>query len=882
MPRSPKECITRVSEAFDGLYSEREVLETLDQLNNFLNIKDIAATELQDYLNKHLVDLELNEAFRKRNIINDRLKLNSNIKKFANLKSVGDFKVRMRNFVDKIGKGFEVTQNDFMSKFTGLLRQDGAEDILVEIKKGSKNIDNEMLAQYLSELNQHLDVKAKPIDAIPAKHQKTYKLAVAMAKMQRDFLQVKRDGGANVPFLKGRISRQTWNPHKIGIKREKFKQDLLKNVDWNKTSTVINGEKLSREEWLDTFTTDIISGNFRKEYDPDLFSVEDLSKPISALEKNASLTQVLESKRNVTLKTKSWNSMMEEYGFGNTFDTFLKEMEQTSRSDSMIRALGTNPEKSFQLMLDEIGTQNKQFGSSGKMFTQDLINGQYFENLTGKADIPAAGEDFKIFGETINTAEAGAFIGSSLRLFEGVSKLGASVVSALSDPLVGALRKSSIYGENNFFKTNKVFYSQLNDSFQEIFGRYGSKEAKRIAKNQIESLKDEFFVMAKANRFSEPFSSEFKPGVEGGILAKTINPVNKFHDFVFSYNPMIKWTEMRQVGADISLAREFGSMASEYGGFSKLPQHLQEYVRDIGLEDIWDSIAPHAQKFDDGNSYLVKDVANLLTDEDITKYIKKKGGQASIDQARRELNLAIRESFALENGRRVLMPGTSTKTMLSFGLQRGTLGGEVSRNFAQFKSFAVDLWLNVVTPAVQRNGLVNTFGTYLPAALMLSIGQSALRDVISGNTPRNYFDFSDEEKAGQAIKNLAGSLAFAVGLPVFDGVIKNMGDLAAGDTVSPYSAGSYIISGLVGPGNFEPISTAIEGGIMAFGDEEQKLKSAGRVVTNAPVIGPALHGHVLGRAFRGNILSGLYSFFDEDHEEKLEKYAERQGSERWF
>ena len=887
MVRSPKDCIARVSEAFDGLYSEKDVLETLDGLNNFLNIKDTAAAELEKFLNKRLVDLEMEEALRKKNIVTDRLKLNSNIKKFANLKSATDFNVRMRNFADKIGKGVEVAQNDFMSKFLGILRKDKLDDLIVDLKKGGKGIDNEMLSNYLHELNQSLELKPKPLDSIPEPHRKTYKLATAMGEMQRDFLQVKRDAGANVPFLKGRISRQQWNPHKIGRNIEGFKQALAKNVDWGKTSTIVEGKQLTREQWIDRFTEDTISGKFRDEFETDSFSVADLETPISAMERNTALTQALESKRNIAIKPSVWNSMMEEFGAGNTFETFLKELEQTARSDSMIRNLGTNPEKSWQLMLSEIGTQNKALGAGGKIFIDDKINAKMLDQLTGKADTPASKNMLDAilgsFGIDANTSEAVAFVGSSERLFFGSTKLGLSGISALSDPLVGALRASSIQGGGKFFKTQQVFYSKIAESLQEIAGQYGSKEAKRIAENEIKNLKDEFFVMAKANRFNEAFSSEFKPGVEGGLLAKTVNPVNKFHDFVFSLNPMVKWTEMRQIAADISIARDFGSMISEYGTFKKLPQHLQEFVREIGMEDIWDILTPHAQKFDDGGTYLVKDVVDRLTDDDIVKYIKAKGGQAGIDQARRELNLAVREIFALENSRRVLMPGVSTKATLNFGGQRGTFKGEVGYNMAQFKSFAVDLWLNNVTPAVQRNGLANTFGTYLPAATMLGMAQSVIRDVASGNKPRNFFDFSDEERAGQATKNWGGVVAFASGLPVFDGMIKTLSDQMAGESVDPRSATSSLLSGLLGPGNVEPLSTVIEGGTILFADdEEKKKKAAGRVITNAPVIGSALHGHILGRALKGNILNGFYSFFDEDHEEKLERFAERQGSERWF
>ena len=878
MSKNVNECIERVEQAFDGLYSRQEVINILGNLDEFIGNSSNNLSELQDALMAKITDLEINEAIRKRNILNDQLKLRKNTRFFADIKDRGDFNIRINNFIDRVENNFKESLDDFTRVWTKHLQDEGVEDVL----KDTKGIDNEALSRYLNEINQNQKLSFRAIDEIPREHQKTYKLAKTIAKMHRDFLQVKRDVGSNVRFLNGRIGKQSWSGHKISLDPTRFKKVLRDSIDWNKTSLEVDGKSLTIDEWIDTFTENNISGTWRDEFDLDMFSKKDLETPISKKNVQTGLEEVMASRRAVVIKPDKWNAVMEEFGTGNTFDTFLKEMEQTARSTSLIRELGTNPSASYEQMLSDLAVQRKDLGTRGRHFANNKEYKDLYRQLTGELDTPQV-NSMEFLGIKLNEEQI-AFLGSSARLFQGVGKLGLSAISAFSDILIPGIRRGSVFGNQKFTDTMKVFTESVANDFQQLVGIYGSKEAKRLAELQLKEIEGEFFHLSKMHRFGDLFqSSDFKPGVKGGLLASGFNKINYIHEKIFDLNPLGKWTEMRQAGTYVNIAREWGSIADSYGNFNKLPKHLQSYMQEIGLDEIWDTISPKVSKLEDGQNYLLKDVVNQMTDTEVEKYIKSTGGQMSIDAARRDLNLKYRSLLALENQRRVLMPGASTKAKLAFGKNRGTLSGEVVRNFAQFKSFAVDLWINVFNPAVQRNGLVNTFGTYIPAALMLSVAQNSLRDVVSGNTPRNFFDFSTEDKRQQAATNWAGSFGFALGLPILDSVIKDTASIIAGGTTNPRMATAATLSGFLGPANVEPIQTALEAATMLGAEDEEKRKAAfGRVATNAPVIGPALHGHVLGRAFKGNLLSGLYSFFDENHEDKLEDYAERQGSERLF
>ena len=95
--------------------------------------------------------------------------------------------------------------------------------------------------------------------------------------------------------------------------------------------------------------------------------------------------------------------------------------------------------------------------------------------------------------------------------------------------------------------------------------------------------------------------------------------------------------------------------------------------------------------------------------------------------------------------------------------------------------------------------------------------------------------------------------------------------------------------GIAGPLNANLIKTGLSAGTIVGGtlglgnlEGEDAGKAAMDVVTNAPIIGPALYGHFLARTLKATAYSAFFELWDENYSDRLEKAAEKQGSELIF
>ena len=788
-------------------------------------------------------------------------------------KSKAAFKMGYQNLIRNTEARIMSYKNQFEQMIAGhYQRVFGKDSGLHEFFTPGKKHDTKKLAQFVAELS---DGGKRAVNSLSEEDQALYKMAKVI-KATQDEIRVRQEyAGIPVKYLAGRIGYQTWDAIKMAGNKDSFIAKALTNFDWQRMS-MGNLSTEAKTKWLDEFFDQVQNGTTEEASDLAVFQIKNLKTKQASQSRAGDYQDLLTQSRQIHVKAEFWDEMQQEFGGGDILTGLQEAMARTAKNLALIDNFGTNPLAGIKNIMDEYKAQNPEIKVLGD-FEDASIERKQFGELIGEYDKP---NDFML-----------ARVAATGRKLSATVALGGGAIAQIADVPVKAMRKAVIAGGSPVNQL-KAFTGELVDSFKFFKIQYGDEIARQMLDTAQEQLEDTIFNLHRQHRMADIGTSAAEVGgkYNHGIANKSLNAVDKFSDIMYKFNFMEQMTLASKKGAYVSIGRDFGMMSAKT--YSQLPDVQKQMLTDLKIRpDEWDFIRTKAAKAENGRVYVTPDALDNLTDDEIKAFLSKRGvkdpSKSGMDLAKRELKTNWQAAFGQEANNRVITPGATVRAITTRGAKRGTVVGEIARGFAQLKSFPIALVQQVVGPAIARKQHMS-LNTFTVTSLALWTGLRVVQDLMANKTPRDLWIDGDED-TGVVLRNWASIFGAAMGYPFFQEIAQG---LATAGTEGQGAAGMEVgrtLLGIAGPLNANLIKTGLSagtivGGTLGLGNLEGKDagKAAMDVVTNAPIIGPALYGHFLARTLKATAYNAFFELWDENYSDRLEKAAEKQGSELIF
>jgi hypothetical protein len=398
----------------------------------------------------------------------------------------------------------------------------------------------------------------------------------------------------------------------------------------------------------------------------------------------------------------------------------IEAIAHDANNTAMLERFGTNPEAMVKAATDSIIKTNRD-KITAKDGTQPKIQAM-IDGMMEKQRIPASAR--------------AASIGSNIRAYNSLTKLGGALISSITDIPLKAL-EYHYQGRNFLSATTKAFTDTA-------YGFKSKKERVEFASQlgvYLESIVGD--VGARFNSFDDV----------QGKAAKT-------QRLFFRLNGLTWWTDSHKAAFSRTMAHDLGLKAEL--PFDKLDADTKRLFGNytIGAAD-WDAMRSAVTKLEDGRDYVLSEnIADKKVAQKLVTYILDRQDTA------------------------VITPGAREARIATFGnLQRGTPAGEAVRLIMQFKNFPLTIGTKVIGRAVYGKGKLD-----VPAMAYLALSSAAfgyaagaMKDIVKGKTPK------DPTK----LETVYASLAQGGGLGI-------MGDLLFADAGFGRSASSILAGPTLG------------------------------------------------------------------------------------
>lgn len=417
----------------------------------------------------------------------------------------------------------------------------------------------------------------------------------------------------------------------------------------------------------------------------------------------------------------------DRFGRGAWLEGFVARMESHARATSLMEVLGPNPEAMFDRIRGEVREGAREEGARGLMAQiKDKHLDHLFAEITGRTR--------SVVNPTL------ASWGSSLRVLEVLSKLGAATLSSVGDiaSLASQLRSQG-----------KGFLSSYGEALSGLFRGRGDAEIRHIA--ELLGVGFEGVLGQVHSRFHST------DGATGSMA--------RLQQIFFRWNLLNWWTDAHKTTAGLVTARHYAMLAdTEHGGLGASEQrHLGLYG--IGAEE-WELLRKSAvREAEDGKKFLVPEgIAEIPNEAFATVAAKREGdlaaaaGDRALLRAREELETKWRMLVTDSAEFAVPTPGAAERAWMNFGTERGTVLGEALRFVMQFKGFPIaqivkGLGREIYTREGDRafgglaGGAAARTAEYL--ALLTAMGYLAMsaKDFAKGKNPADPLDIDTFWKA---------------------------------------------------------------------------------------------------------------------------------------
>jgi hypothetical protein len=452
-----------------------------------------------------------------------------------------------------------------------------------------------------------------------------------------------------------------------------------------------------------------------------------------------------------------------KYGRGTIFESLVTHMNRSSRNFALLNRLGTNPEFMVKKILSEQRLQLKN--SPNNISLLDQIAGD-FDKREGTVGISFA----EASGETLNPINlTAASIGSGLRAWESITKLGFATLSATADVYINAM--------NIRFRGQNMFEA-WRDAFRQYTIGLGDKEIKEVA-NALGYGYDGMITSVM---------SRFDPDAgQPGLMSSSM-------DVFFKMSGLNAITEVGQMGASHQLSgrlaylkrrsfKDLGQMKNVFDlhgidendwsvlrrstkRLSKKEFLLPEEILNVDDKIVRKTIAKDrlalfskSRKEEIGklrnsiqssknkllrtgkveHKFKIEEIQKIIDDLESGIDIDRK---AIIEQSKKDLQRKYFAFVADEVDTSIIASDDRTRAALLQGTKPGTAKGELLRSMAQFKAFPwtfqqrflkAQRWNNKGVNQSDKAGLA----FFIANSLVFGYAAMTLKDIAKGNTPRD-------------------------------------------------------------------------------------------------------------------------------------------------
>lgn len=385
----------------------------------------------------------------------------------------------------------------------------------------------------------------------------------------------------------------------------------------------------------------------------------------------------------------AWKQWNEAYGSKDLNEGVIDAVRFDAHNIALMERYGTNPEA----MMNALATDAKR---------------KYRDKAASEGELGIDGKissviDAAMQKNMLPVNPALAQVGSNIRAYQNVTKLGGAVISSITDIPMKAL-------EYKF--QGKTWLGATVQPWLDLANGFKSKQ-ERIEWASLTGVGFESIVADIGSRFS--------------VQDNLSNKAAKVQRIYFKMNGLAWWTDTHKNAMGRVMAHHLGLKRDM--AFDTLDADTRRLFGNYNITaKDWDTIRASAKELGDGRHYVLAEfIPNEKLREKLIGYF--------VD----------RTDFG------VITPGTKENRITTFGTQRGTPIGEAARLIMQFKSFPVTAITKVWGRALYGKGKAD-----LPAIAYLMLNTmafgyaaGALKDMLKGKSPK------DPEKLETAYAALA-------------------------------------------------------------------------------------------------------------------------------
>lgn len=452
------------------------------------------------------------------------------------------------------------------------------------------------------------------------------------------------EAGAHIGKLPGRVVRQTHDMYRVKqAGPEGWKRYVRENLDWQRSFPDVRTAEQA-DELLDSLYTQFASGEHLKFGDG----------PTTGLKGFGNIGKKMSQERVLHFRDADASfDYNRRFGTGNLVEGMVYGLEHSARNVGLMRQLGPNAETSLDNAIDAVKKRLGKNPDQLERFSREAekLKRTAWPNLTGESNIPGSA--------------MGAKVSMGVRVVQQMSKLGAAVLSAVSDiPFAGSLMRyqgdSMLGGMGTAIKG--LLRGRTTTEQREILGMLGV-------------LHDGMTATA-AGRF------DVSDNIPGRMA--------KANQIFFRFNGLQWWTD--QVRSSVALALSHRLALKANSTFDGLGPDLKRALELNGLDEgKWDVLRQGVTRELDGRDYLTPEGIRDLSDDVFADYLQRHRGESPnktrIRRARQEIEDQARGYFHNSATEGAIVPNAKTRATLLRGTRPGTVEGEFLRHAMLFKSF---------------------------------------------------------------------------------------------------------------------------------------------------------------------------------------------------
>lgn len=544
------------------------------------------------------------------------------------------------------------------------------------------------------------DTSALPKEAV--------KMAEIINKYQTDARNTRNRFGAWIRDLQGYIVRQSHDMYKIrDAGMDEWAKFTYKRLDIKKMQDLGLIDSLDPVRSIRELYNDFATGNHMKPVAGETDTV--------AFKGGANLAKKESQSRSLYFKDgNAAFEYNERFGEGRLADAVIGGLDHAARSAGLLKVLGTNPEATLTRLFDEHAQtlisdpkRYSQFVSSRKEILENLLG-----TVDGSVNVPG----------NVTAAKVGSF----LRAWQSMAKLGGALISSVSD-------LANYAAELRFSQDKNLLTGTLDGIGAVIAGR---------AKGERADVLNALGVFHEST-LGSIFHRFDSPDLVGG---KTAWAMQQF----YKLNGLTWWTESLRDGFALQHSNYLASNTRH--SFDKLPEALRDMMSLYNIDaGKWEILRKSTMQAD-GRMYMTPDALKTVPIEMFENYIRSTGravNDASVMNLQDDLASALRTMTIDRMHHAVIEPGARTRAFMLRGTQPGTVPGELLRYVTQFKSFPIAMIQMVLGREVYgrgydtlgdylKNGRGDMLGlaTFIGLSTMMGYAAMSTKDLLKGKNPR--------------------------------------------------------------------------------------------------------------------------------------------------